>query len=142
MRRFGLAMMEEDWEEVRQEDSPTLQDEALQVLLTRMLQDSLPTKTVRLRHTDKPYITKEIKVIDRRRRREYEKHGKSTKYLQLKSTYDRKLKAATQNYLNKNVRALMETQPRKAYNVLKRLGAQPGETMDALSICRSTSVWG
>ena len=131
VRRFGQALMEEDWEEVRQEESPTQQDEALQAVLARLLEDSLPTKTVKLRHTDKPYITKEIKVIDRRRRREYEKHGKSIKYLQMKTTYDRKLKAATQNYLNKNVRDLLETQPGKAYGVLKRLGAQPGETVDA-----------
>ena len=124
-------MVEEDWEEVRQEDSPTQQDEALQALLARMLEDSLPTKTVKLRHTDKPYITHEIKVIDRRRRREYEKHGKSAKYLQLKTTYERKLKSATQNCLDKNVRALIETQPGKAYSILKRLGAQPGETADA-----------
>ena len=51
VRRFGLAMVEESWE----------QDEALQVLLARMLEDSLPAKRVRLRHTDKPYITNEIK---------------------------------------------------------------------------------
>jgi hypothetical protein len=131
VRRFGQAMVEEDWEEVKPEDSPTQQDEALQALLARMLEDSLPTKTVRLRHTDKPYITQEIKVIDRRRRREYEKNGKSTKYYQLQCTYERKLKDATQKFLNKNVRALMETQPGKAYSALKRLGAQPGDTVDA-----------
>ena len=51
-------MMEEDWEEVRQEESPTQQDEALQAVLARLLEDSLPTKTVKLRHTDKPYITR------------------------------------------------------------------------------------
>ena len=90
VRRFGQALMEEDWEEVRQEDSPTQQDEALQALLARMLEDSLPTKTVRLRDTDKPYITQEIKVIDMRRRREYEKHGKSTKYFKLQTSYERK----------------------------------------------------
>ena len=74
----------------------------MQALLARMMEDSLPTKTVRLRHTDKPYITQEIKVIDRRRRREYEKNGKSTKYYQLQSTYERKLKDATQKFLDKN----------------------------------------
>ena len=33
IRKFGLAMVGEDWEEVREEDSPSQQDEALQVLL-------------------------------------------------------------------------------------------------------------
>ena len=58
-------------------------------------------------------------------------NGKSTKYLQIQSSYERKLKVATQNYLSKNVRALKDTEPGKAYNILKRLGVQPGETVDA-----------
>ena len=131
MRRFGLSMINEDWEEVRQEDSPTKQEEALQALLTRKLDKCLPTKTVRLRNTDKPYITKEIKILDRKRKREYKKHSKSYKYLQLNRSYENKLKAATVNYLNRNVRELMETQPGKAYNTLKRLGAQPGDSVEA-----------
>ena len=131
VRRFGLAMMSQDWEEVRLEDSPTQQDDALQALLSDMLEASLPTKTVKLRNNDKPFITQEIKVIDRKRRREYDKHGKSQKYLALNTVYERKLKAAKQSYLNRNVRALLDTEPGRAYSILKRLGAQPGDTGDA-----------
>ena len=58
LRKFGLSMINEDWEGVRQEDSPTRQEEALQALLARKLEEALPTKTVRLRNTDKPYIHK------------------------------------------------------------------------------------
>ena len=121
----------EGWEDVRPEDSPTHQDKALQAVLSRMLDDALPTKTVRLRCSDKPYITQEIKKIDRRRRREYSKHGKSQKYLYLKQIFDRKLQDATKRYLDRNVRTLLETEPGKAYNVMKRLGAQPGDDVDA-----------
>ena len=131
VRSFGLAMMNQDWEEVRLEDSPTQQDDALQALLSNMLEASLPTKTVKLRYNDKPFITQEIKVIDRKRRREYDKHGKSQKYLALNTVYERKLKAAKKAYLNRNVRALMDTEPGRAYSILKRLGAQPGDTGDA-----------
>ena len=131
VRRFGLAMMSKGWEEVRLEDSPTQQDNALQALLSDMLEASLPTKTVKLRNNDKPFITQEIKVIDRKRRREYDKHGKSQKYLALNTVYERKLKAAKQAYLNSNVRALLDTEPGRAYSILKRLGAQPGDTGDA-----------
>ena len=80
--------------------------------------------------TDKPFITKEIKVIDRQRRREYTKHGKSLKYQNLSQLYDKKVKAETQKYLNRSVRALMETEPGKAYTILRRLGAKPGEAGD------------
>ena len=119
IRKFGQLMTTEGWEEVRSEDSPSQQDEALQAVLARMLKDALPTKTVKLRYTDKPFITKEIKVIDRRRRREYEKNGKSQKYLNLTIVYKRKLNSETQKFLDRNVRALMETEPGRAYSILR-----------------------
>ena len=128
VRRFGQLMLAQDWEEVRSEDSPSEQDEALQAVLARMLEDALPLKTVRLRYTDKPYITKEIKTIDRRRRREYDKNLKSQKYLNLTNIYRRKFNIEAQKYLNKNVRALIESEPGRAYSILKRLGSRPGET--------------
>ena len=128
VRLFGTMMINQDWDEVKDDDTTTQQDEALQSLLTRMLDDSCPTKTVRLRLTDKPFITRELKILDRQRKRAYRQVGKSQKYLLLNDRYERKLKAAAQNYLDKNVRAIKESDPGKAYSILKRLGAQPGET--------------
>ena len=98
-----------------------------------MLDDACPAKTVKLRTEDKPFITKETKVLDRQRRREYNKRGKSVYYTNLNERYVRKLKAATQDYLDKTVRTLMESAPGKAYSILKRLGAQPGDRIDASS---------
>ena len=59
--------------------------------------------------------------------------GKSVYYTNLNERYVRKLKAATQDYLDKTVRTLMESAPGKAYSILKRLGAQPGDRIDASS---------
>ena len=116
---------------MREEDSATEQDEALQKLLTEMLDESCPTKTVRLRMSDKPYITKELKTLDRQRKREYTKHGKSNRYISINKRYNQKLELAASEYLNKNVRAISESEPGKAYSLLKRLGAQPGDLLDA-----------
>ena len=54
-------------------------------------------------------------------------------YTSLNGRYVRKMKAATQDYLDKTVRTLMEPAPGKAYSILKRLGAQPGDRIDASS---------
>ena len=54
-------------------------------------------------------------------------------YSQLNERYGRKLKSATQDYLDKTVRTLMESAPGKAYAIMKRLGAQPGDRIDASS---------
>ena len=133
VRRFGRSMIEEGWEEVKEEETTTHQDEALQRLLLKMLDDACPTKTVRLSTTDKMFITREIQIIDRQRKREYRKHGKSEKYQNINYLYSKKFQAATQDYLNKNVRRIMDSDPAKAYSIMKRLGAQPGDSIDASS---------
>ena len=48
-------------------------------------------KTVRLAvNFDKPFITAEIKKLDRLKKREYRKHHRSKKYLKLKGKFDEK----------------------------------------------------
>ena len=131
VRAFGVRIIQEDWEDVKEDDSATEQDKALQKLLTEMLDELCPTKTVRLRMSDKPYITKELKILDRQRKREYIKHGKSARYLSINERYRQKLETAASDYLNKNVRAISESEPGRAYSILKRLGAQPGDSPDA-----------
>ena len=133
LRAFGQLIINEKWEAIIDGDTTTQQDEAFQKVLLRILDKTCPVKTVRLRTEDKPYMTKEIKILDRQRRREYSKRGKSDKYLDLKKRYDKKMKAACQDFLDKNVRALLESAPGKAYAILKRLGAQPGDKIDATS---------
>ena len=54
---------------------------------------------MKLSSKDKPFITVELKRIDRRRRREYLKRGKSDKYWNLKKLFDQKYKFEAQNIL-------------------------------------------
>ena len=133
VRAFGQLIIQENWEDIKNEDTTSEQDEAFQKVLLKMLDKTCPEKTVRLRTEDKPFITREIKILDRQRRREYNKRGKTWKYVELNERYLRKLKSATQEFLDKTVRTLMESAPGKAYSILKRLGAQPGDQVDASS---------
>ena len=77
-----------------------------------------------------PFITSDLKNLDRQVKREYLKHLKSLKYLRLKAKYDEKFKIAAVDYLQKSVRSLMEDDPATAYRCLKRLAAQPGDHPD------------
>ena len=45
----------------------------------------------------------------------------------LKKSYDDKFKRAAKAYLDKNVRSLMEDDPGKAYQTLKKMSSQPGD---------------
>ena len=56
---------------------------------------------VRLSNQDKQFITSEIKSLDRKKKKEWNKHGKSDKYTQLRGQFDEKYKKAASNYLKK-----------------------------------------
>ena len=56
-------------------------------------------KTVKLSSRDKPWINTELKVLDRKKQREYTKNGKSPKYIELARKFNKKYKAAAKKYL-------------------------------------------
>ena len=88
VREFGQQLIEEDLAAVRVEDSTDVQEAMFQETLTDVLDRTCPTKSVKLRVQDKPYITKELKTIHRQRTREYRKWGKSQKYINLTKQFE------------------------------------------------------
>ena len=86
-----------------------------------------PFKTVKISSSDKPFITVELKKLDRKKKKEYRKNGKSVKYLRLRNEFDLKYKKAARKYIQKNSTDLKIENPGKAYSILKRMGAQPGD---------------
>ena len=127
VRGFGEWIVSESWSSVNPELSPTEQASVLDNLLSDNLNKFCPVQELKLSTHD---ITKELKQLDKQKKREYFKKGKSQKYLKLKALFDKKYKSAAQNYLNKNLDNLREAEPGKAFNILKRLGAKPGEGTD------------
>ena len=88
----------------------------------------------RVSFQDKTFIKKELKVLHRRKQREYVKKGKSLKYDKLKDEFDRKYKAAIEMYIRNRVDDLKEVQPGRAYNIFETMGAQPGDCIDDPSV--------
>ena len=87
-------------------------------------------KFMKLSSQYKPFITKELKTLDRQRSREYVKRGKTMKYQNLAKQFNAKYKVEAEKYLRKNMDTLMESKTGQAYKVLKKMGAQPGDCMD------------
>ena len=83
---------------------------------------------MKLSNVDKLFITSDIKRLDRQRRREYLKRGKTLKYYDLKKQFNALYKAEAKKYLDKNLESLSSCNPGQAYKILKRLGSQPGDT--------------
>ena len=130
IKEFGRWIVSENWESVQSEENPTNQAEALQKLLESKLDEIFPTKSFRLSNKDKKWMDFELKNLDRAKKREWCKRGKSEKYLKLKEDFDTKYANAAEKFVEKNVRELKESDPGKAYATLKRMGAQPGDDLD------------
>ena len=52
-------------------------------MLALMVDHFFPEKTVRVSNKDKEFITKEIKILDRKKKKEWKENWKSDKYLEL-----------------------------------------------------------
>ena len=128
MLEFGEWMCKEDWAMISKETDPSKQVLIFEEMVQQKLDVIFPTKTVKINpNFDLPFITADLKKLDRLLKREYRKHSKSLKYKRLKEKYDKKFKIAASDYLEKSVRTLMEDDPGTAYRCLKRLAAQPGD---------------
>ena len=87
------------------------------------LDEFCPQESFKLGSQDKPFMNAELKVLRRRKGREYAKKGKSVKYDKLSTMFEQKYKAAAQHYLRSKVDGLKEAKPGKAYKLLKDMGA-------------------
>ena len=128
---FGEWLCKEDWTCLPENGDPTEQVMAFEKICEQKLDSIFPTKTVRLNpNFDKPFITSDLKKLDRKIKREYRQHQKSLKYRRLKESYDEKYKIAAAEYLQRTVTSLKEDDPGKAYKCLKKMAAQEFQPLD------------
>ena len=129
--KYGNWITGESFSQINHEDLPPSEHaNQLQQLLIGKLDELCPTKTMRVSPQDKPFINWELKSLDRKKQREYTKRGKTEKYKKLAKQFSTKFEAAAQRYMRNKVDALKDTQPGKAYGILKAMGAQPGDCAD------------
>ena len=62
--------------------------------------------------------------------REWRKRGKTEKYRKLAKEFETKYNKAAGKYINNKIDLLKETEPGKAYRILKSMGAKPGDCSD------------
>ena len=70
-------------------------------------------------------MTKDLKDLDRKKRREHAKRKKSERYCALKRKYDSLFKTTSQSYFNNVIQNLITSKPGKAYSLLRKLGVRP-----------------
>ena len=81
----------------------------------------LPSKTIRVASDDEPWYSQPLKKLDRKRRREYNKHRRSQKYLDLNGSYLEKLAKAKKSYKRNMIDDIKNSKPGEWYSKLKRI---------------------
>lgn len=101
--------------------------EKFQSFTKNLLIEIFPEKNVIISQNDQPWFTESLRTLKRKRQREYHKHGKSTKYFEIKAQFDKKVNDAILMYKNKILREVVEGKRGSSYSALRRLGDRPGD---------------
>ena len=107
---------------------------ALENITSNLFNETFPEKKIMIYSEDKPWFNEELRNLKRKRLREYEKHGKSAKYLQLEQTFSIKVKEAVQKYMEKIKVEVSEGKRGSAYPTLKRLAKRPETNSSTFSL--------
>ena len=126
-RHFGAWMLSEKWDTVFKATNPTEKVSEMRILINEKVNEYFRVKVYKISNQDLPYITQELKKLDRHKRREHKRHGKTAKFKVLKEDFERKLKIEATRYIHKNVSEAKITNPSRANKILKRLAEAPGD---------------
>ena len=112
---------------IREDLSSTQIVQSFQDTLDILVSDIFPQRKILINPEDKPYFTEKLRKLKRARQREYQKHGRSEKYVNLKENFREKLSNEKQKYIQKISIEVLEGKRGSIYPVLKKLELRPGE---------------
>ena len=123
---LGLNKMSEwlenhDWGPILNEKSTNKKAESLQNILLVKFNEYFPEKKKVISSDDQPFVTQKLKSLKRRKGREYHKHRKSQKWVDLEEKYQKELTEAKSTYYKRKIKKLRKTDPKKWYEALKKL---------------------
>ena len=132
--KMGSWIVRQSWQELYQCKDVNSKAELLQNLMKQKLDEFLPTKVMKLTDDDKPWVTQQVKDLDRKSKREFYKHNKSEKWIQLRQQFEDKCQKAKQDYYRNTVEDLKQSNPNQWYSKIKRMGGISAERNDHIQV--------
>ena len=105
-----------------------------QKMIMKNFEKCFPVKTLKICDDDKPWVTKGVKKLDRLRKREFLKHKKSKKWVILNQKFQQKCKDEKENYYERIVKDLKESNVSQWYSKVKRMAGQDQERRADLTL--------
>ena len=120
---FGRWLNEQNWHEIYALTTVDEKVESFQNILMQKFYSIFPLKEFKVSQDDKPWISKQLKMLDRQKRREFYKHKKSDKWKIMNAEYKERLKTDKAAYSKNLVEDLKTSKPGLWYSKVKRMGA-------------------
>ena len=124
----------QNWKDILEAESADEKAANLQQMLLRKFHETFPEKTHRVSTDDQPWINHKLKLLDRKRKREYNRHRKSEKWNMLDKQFKENVKSAKSIFYQKIVGELTSKDTKQWYSSLKRMTAYDQQNTDNVII--------
>ena len=118
---MGRFLEASDWGFLRGFPSVNERMKAFHDELFRIFNHSFPVKRKGIYSESEPFMTDAILRLRRKRNREFNKHRKSSKYVQLDQRYNELLSKSMKHFYKKRIKSLKTANPRQWYRNLKKI---------------------
>ena len=121
MNRMRDWMVNQNWPEVYEAQSAHDKAKALQLMLFQRFNIFFPEKTHKVNSQDQPWISHKLKLLDRERKREYQKNRKSERWQRMNRDFKQHVKVAKQDFYKTMTKDLLSKNTSQWYSSLKRM---------------------
>ena len=126
---FGQWIQIESFNCVSSAESSTEKVAAFEHLMAEKVDTTFPSKNIRIYNDDKEFMNDKLRKLRRQKSREYRKHKKSSKFLELQQTYLEMKEANCKEYVQK-IEELKNCNLGQFYQKIKKVGSRLGESSD------------
>lgn len=124
----------ETWQKLLSYESVDKKAELLQKTLLEKIDEYCPEKIRKISSDDKPWFTEDLKNLDRKKRREYRKNRRSSKYNQLKKLFDKKVAIQKKKFKIKMIGDVVNAKSSQWYSKLKRIANYDQEKKNIVDV--------
>ena len=124
IERFSHWIENHTWEEIYICEDGHAMAEIFQNVLLENYWRCFPTKSLKVCEEDKPWISVDLKKLDRKIKREFFKHKRSEKWKNLKDEFEEKSSIEKQKYFQNMVSDLKTSNPGQWYSKIKRMSGK------------------
>ena len=113
--------MNKSWDKVYAAESAHDKAQIFQNMLIESLNQIFPEKIRKISSDDSPWITHKLKILDRKRKRIFNKERKSDKWMDLDKLFKKEVKIAKAQFYENTIADLKQKNPGQWYSCLKRI---------------------